>query len=214
MRRMSEPRRNRKVEQGEHTRAALLAAARTLFAEKGFAATSTEEVVRTAEVTRGALYHHFADKEALFRAVFEEVEAEVSRSVVMAAARAKDPLDAVLRGTRAYLDLCTEPTVRRITLQEGPAVLGWETFHEIDSAYFFGILEAGVREAMRVGQLASQPLEPLTHLLVGAIMQAAMVLARAEDLEATKRELDRSFRRLIDGLRAPAASASKTTQAR
>lgn len=203
MKRMSEPRRNRKVEQGEHTRAVLLAAARRLFAENGFAGTSTEEVVRTAEVTRGALYHHFADKEALFRAVFEEVEAEVCRSVIEAAGKATDPLDALLRGTRAYLDLCTEPTVRRIALQEAPAVLGWETWHEIDSAYFFGILEAGVREAMRAGQLAKQPPAPLTHLLVGAIMQAAMVLARAEDLDATKRELGRSLRRLLDGLRAP-----------
>ena len=201
---VTEPRRNRKIEQGEHTRAALLAAARGLFAEKGFAATSTEEIVRTAEVTRGALYHHFADKEAIFRAVFEEMEGEVCKAVVLAAAKGKDPLDCVLRGTRAYLELCTEPAVRRITLQDGPAVLGWETWHEIDSAYFFGILEAGVREAMRAGQLAKQPLEPLAHLLVGAIMQAAMVLARAEDVSTARRELERSFRRLVDGLRVPA----------
>lgn len=200
---VTEPRRNRKIEQGEHTRAALLAAARTLFADRGFAATSTEEIVRTAEVTRGALYHHFADKEAIFRAVFEEMEGEVCQAVILAAAKGKDPLDRVLRGTRGYLDLCTEPAVRRITLQEGPAVLGWETWHEIDSAYFFGILAAGVREAMRAGQLVRQPVEPLTHLLVGAIMQAAMVLARAEDVATAKRELDRSLKRLIDGLRAP-----------
>lgn len=204
MSRMAEERRNRKVEQGEHTRAALLAAARTLFTDKGFAATSTEEIVRAAEVTRGALYHHFADKEALFRAVFELVEGEVCTSVIGAAAKGRDPLDRVIRGTRAYLDLCTEPAVRRIALQDGPAVLGWETWHEIDSAYFFGILEAGVREAMAAGQLVRQPLEPLTHLLVGAIMQAALVLARAEDAEATKKQLDRSMRLLIDGLRAPA----------
>lgn len=200
---VTEPRRNRKVEQGEHTRAALLAAARALFADKGYAATSTEEIVRTAEVTRGALYHHFADKEAIFRAVFEEMEAEVCRAVVAAAAKGKDPLDRLLRGTRAYLELCTEPAVRRITLQEGPAVLGWETWHEIDSAYFFGILASGVAEAVRAGQLARQPLEPLAHLLVGAITQAALVLARAEDPATARRELDRSFKRLIDGLRAP-----------
>ena len=201
--RVTEPRRNRKVEQGEHTRAALLAAARELFAGKGFAATSTEEIVRTAAVTRGALYHHFTDKEAIFRAVFEEVEAEVCQAVIAAAAKGRDPVDRVVRGTRAYLELCTEPAVRRITLQEGPAVLGWETWHEIDSAYFFGILAAGVDEAMRAGQLVRQPLEPLTHLLVGAITQAALVLARAEDPAAARRELDRSFKRLIDGLRAP-----------
>lgn len=208
--RVTEPRRNRKVEQGEQTRAALLAAARELFAAQGFAATGTEEIVRRAAVTRGALYHHFADKEAIFRAVFEQIEAEVCGAVLAAAAKGADPVDRLLRGTRAYLDLCTEPTVRRIALQEGPAVLGWETWHEIDSAYFFGILAGGVREAMRAGQLAKQPLEPLTHLLVGAIMQAAMVLARADDVQAEKRRLERAFRRLVDGLRAPPGGAAKS----
>src|SRR5437588_8348323 len=156
--------RDRRVEQGEATRAALVRAAQRLFTRKGYGATSTEEIVRTAKVTRGALYHHFSDKEELFRAVFEATEAQMLERVLGVAADVPTPLAQLQVAIDAFLDACLDPTLRRIILQEGPAVLGWTTWHEIDSKYAFGAVSAGLQLAMDSGELERQPVEPLANL--------------------------------------------------
>src|SRR6266481_5912565 len=115
---------NRRVEQGAATRARLIAAGRQLFTEKGYAATSTEEIVQTAAVTRGALYYHFTDKKDLIRAVFETLEAEFLERVVAASAKAATPLQGLKLGLDAFLELCLDPEIQQIVLQEGPAALG------------------------------------------------------------------------------------------
>src|SRR2546423_3228780 len=169
------PGRNRKVEQGETTRAALIAAARDLFAEKGFADTATEEIVQRAAVTRGALYHHFRDKEELFDAVFEMLEAELAERVVMASMKATDPLQQIRLGLDAFLDACGEPAVQRIVLLEGPSVLGFERWQEIETKYAFALLVEALRQAVDQGFIRRQPIEPLAHLLLGALTQAGMI---------------------------------------
>jgi AcrR family transcriptional regulator len=201
------------VEQGEATRAALVRAAQRLFTRKGYGATATEEIVRAAKVTRGALYHHFSDKEELFRAVFEATEAQMMERVLDAAADVPSPLAQLQVAIDAFLEACLDATLRRIILQEGPAVLGWTTWHEIDSQYAFGAVSAGLQVAMDAGELERQPVEPLAHLLVGSLMQAGMVVARAEDQRAASAAIGHALHRLLDGLR-PAAGHARTAGSR
>jgi AcrR family transcriptional regulator len=191
-----------KAEQADATRTALSAAARQLFTERGFAATSTTEIVERAGVTRGALYHHFAAKDDLFRAVFEQLEGEVTEHVAQEALTSADPLEQLRRGTRAYLDACIDPAVQRVVLLDGPSVLGWETWQEIEQRYGYGLVVAGVEAAMAAGLIASQPVEALAHVLFGALTEAGMVVARADDPRASRTEMEAAMDRLLDGLRA------------
>ena len=192
-----------KAEQADSTRTALGAAARQLFTERGYAATSTTEIVERAGVTRGALYHHFAAKEDLFRAVFEQLEDEVTKHVAKEALTSADPLEQLRRGTRAYLDACIDPAVQRVVLLEGPSVLGWQTWQEIEQRYGYGLVVAGVEAAIGAGLIAAQPVEPLAHVLFGALTEAGMVVARADDPGAARAEMEAAMDRLLDGLRAP-----------
>src|SRR5205085_8266464 len=138
--------------------------------------------------------------------VFEATEAEMLERVLGVAADVPTPLAQLQVAIDAFLDACLDPTLRRIILQEGPAVLGWTTWHEIDSQYAFGAVSAGLQLAMDSGELDRQPVEPLAHLVVGSIMQAGMVVARAEDQKAESAAMGRALHRLLDGLR-PAAAA-------
>jgi AcrR family transcriptional regulator len=192
-----------KAEQADSTRTALGAAARQLFTERGYAATSTTEIVERAGVTRGALYHHFAAKEDLFRAVFEQLEDEVTKHVAKEALTSADPLEQLRRGTRAYLDACIDPAVQRVVLLEGPSVLGWQTWQEIEQRYGYGLVVAGVEAAIGAGLIAAQPVEPLAHVLFGALTEAGMVVARADDPGVARADMEAAMDRLVDGLRAP-----------
>ena len=192
-----------KAEQADATRTALGAAARQLFTERGYAATSTTEIVERAGVTRGALYHHFAAKEELFRAVFEQLEDEVTKHVAKEALTSADPLEQLRRGTRAYLDACIDPAVQRVVLLEGPSVLGWQTWQEIEQRYGYGLVVTGVEAAIGAGLIAAQPVEPLAHVLFGALTEAGMVVARADDPGVARADMEAAMDRLLDGLRAP-----------
>ena len=191
------------AEQADETRTALGAAARQLFTERGYAATSTTEIVERAGVTRGALYHHFAAKEDLFRAVFEQLEDEVTKHVAKEALTSADPLEQLRRGTRAYLDACIDPAVQRVVLLEGPSVLGWQTWQEIEQRYGYGLVVAGVEAAIGAGLIAAQPVEPLAHVLFGALTEAGMVVARADNPGVARADMEAAMDRLLDGLRAP-----------
>ena len=191
-----------KAEQADATRTALSAAARQLFTERGYAATSTTEIVERAGVTRGALYHHFAAKDELFRAVFEQLEGEVTEHVAHQALTSDDPLEQLRRGTRAYLDACIDPAVQRVVLLDGPSVLGWETWQEIEQRYGYGLVVAGVEAAIAAGLIAAQPVEALAHVLFGALTEAGMVVARADEPRTARADMEAAMDRLLDGLRA------------
>jgi AcrR family transcriptional regulator len=165
------------------TREALVSAARTLFAARGYADVGTEEIVRTAGLTRGALYHHFADKEALFAAAFEEVEVETNVRILQAVESdgTADPIAAMQLGAAAFLDVCTEPEMARIMLLDAPSVLGWERWTEISNQHNVGLVQALLTRAAEVGRIPAQPIPPLAHTLLGALREAALFLARADD---------------------------------
>jgi AcrR family transcriptional regulator len=192
-------RRTKHAERSEATRAALVAAARPLFAERGFAGVGTEEIVRAAGVTRGALYHQFTDKRELFAAVFEQVEAEVTLRTARAAVAsgAADPLAVLRVGAAAWLDACSEPEVQRIILLDGPAVLGWDGWREIAQRYGLGLVENELREAIEAGVLEPQPTRALAHVLMGAIDEAALYVATAEDQAAARAEAGAVLDRLL-----------------
>ena len=194
--------RTKHAERSEATRAALVAAARPLFAERGYARVGTEEIVRAAGVTRGALYHQFADKRELFAAVFEQVEAEVAGAIDVAFAEAfeEDPLAAVHAGIDGWLTASMQPEVQRIVLIEAPAALGWERWREIGRAYGVGLVEGAVTALVEVGVFPDQPVRPLAHLLVGALEEGTLYAARAADAEAAVAEVRAALRRLVDGL--------------
>lgn len=146
------------------------------------------------------MYHHFRDKTDLFRAVFEQIEQELSEHITAAAARGRDPMTQIHCGIDAFLDRCLDPDVQRIALLEAPSVLGWETWQEIDERYAFGLVTAGLQAAMESGAIDRQPLEPLAHVLMGALTQAGMTLARADDPQRERRRIGKALRSVIGGL--------------
>jgi AcrR family transcriptional regulator len=186
---------------GDATRDALLRVGRELFAERGFAGVGTEEIVARAGVTRGALYHHFADKRDLFGAVHEELERGLVADIGARIAGIEDPWELIATGVRAFLDACTDPAVMRIALLDAPAVLGWEEWREIDARYGLGLVSFGLQNAMDAGVLTPQPVRPLAHLMIGAMTEAAMVIANAGDPDAARAEVEPPLLALLDGLR-------------
>lgn len=186
------------------TRGALVGAARALFGTRGYADVGTEEVVARAGVSRGALYHQFGDKTELFAAVFEAIEEELVGRLggLMTAAGATEPLAALQVGVGAWLDACAEPEVQRIVLLDAPSVLGWERFREIGMRHGLGLVEGVLQAAMDAGELAPRPVRPLAHVLVGALDEAALYVARAEDPAAARAEVEPTLAALVSGLAA------------
>ncbi|WP_374466488.1 TetR/AcrR family transcriptional regulator [Ferrovibrio sp.] len=190
--------RQTKAEKHAATRAALLATARRLFAARGYAETGTEDVVREAGVTRGALYYHFADKRALFEALVESIAAEVLTAIEAAAAQATSPLDALIKGSVAFLDACLQPDARQIFLVDAPSVIGWQRWREIDGRYGRGSLRQGVEAALaelpKDRQISA---EALTFLLTGAMNEAVLWLAEAENEMAARDAADTALNRIL-----------------
>jgi AcrR family transcriptional regulator len=190
------------------TRAILLKEARSIFATSGYEAASTEEIVKQANVTRGALYHHFRDKRALFEAVVEEIAREIADSIDEMAEPAPDPLQALIEGTRGFLDACLDPAVRRIYLIDAPSVLGWHRWREIDAPHGVRTLREGVTAVLAARPDQGLGVEPITFLLSGAFNEAALWVAEAKDEKAARREMDRTLVQLMERLfTSPAAPA-------
>ena len=186
------------------TRRTLVSAARALFGERGYAATSVEEIVRSAGVTKGALYHHFTDKDDLFRAVVEDVKGDVTAVVgaaFMAAADEPDALDTVTRGCLAFIDAHRDPAVQRITILDARAVLDAATRRELDARYEVAVIRGALRRAAHLGVIDPQPLGPLAHVLAGALGEACALLAEADDEATVRAEVRQVVSRLLEGLR-------------
>lgn len=191
----------RQAERSEATRSALIDAARKLFAAQGFAATPIEEIVARAGVTRGALYHHFRDKEELFRAVVEAVQESLMEGVSRAA-RGGDPWQRLLAGCRAFLGACLEPEIQQVALRDAPAVLGWRRWREVDAKFGLALLRRGLEAAVAEGQIRAGPIDPLAHLLLGALGEGALLIAHAADPRSVQRSVIRQMEELLAGLRA------------
>jgi AcrR family transcriptional regulator len=196
------PPRRTQAERTATTRALLIDSARKLFSAKGFSAVPTEAIVAAAGVTRGALYHQFDDKAALFAAVYEQVEeelvAEVAQRIV--AAGPGDQLQAMRVGARLFLDLVSAPDVQQIVVIDAPAVLGWEQWRAVGIKYGLGIIEAMLAQAIADGVIPDQPLRATAHVLLAALDEAALYVARADDHRRARQEMDLVCDRLIAGI--------------
>lgn len=193
------PRRSQ-AERRATTRAALVAAARQLFAEHGYASVGTERVVEVAGVTRGALYHQFTDKADLFAAVLDDVEAQIAERMVLAVA-GHDPADTramLLAGAEAFLDACAEPGIATIVLVDGPSVLGWDRWRAICLHHSVGLVAGLLADGIARSTIPAQPVEALTHVLIGAVDEAALYIAKAEDPAAARDDVTLVFTRLVE----------------
>ncbi|MGJ6968324.1 TetR/AcrR family transcriptional regulator [Streptosporangium sp. G11] len=183
------------------TRRALVTEARRLFARHGYAAVSLAQIVGAAAVTKGALYHHFDSKAALFHVVVEQVQREVGERVAAAADAYDDPWEQLVAGCRAFLAVSRDPDVQQIMLVDGPAVLGWNEWRAMDEASSARHLTEALATLIEAGVVARRPVEPLARLLSGAMNEAALWLARStdpDDLPAVTEELSRILESLRD----------------
>ena len=193
---MATTRARTQAERREATTSALLDAARDAFAREGYGASSLDEIVAAAGVSKGALYHHFAGKRELFQAVYEREQEQLAQICAAAGLAEDDPWDSVAAGARAFLAATLDPDVQRIVLIDSFAALGHETVRA-GEATAMALLEQGIRQSMEVGRISDRPIEPLAALLFGAVCEAALTIARAGDQRATHEamlaEVDRIF---------------------
>jgi AcrR family transcriptional regulator len=184
------------------TRAVLISAARKLFADKGFADVSTQSIAAAAGVTRGALYHQFDDKTALFAAVYEQVERELVADIAerIMVAQPPEPLEAMRVGAGLFLDRCAAPDVHQIVLIDAPSVLGWERWRAVGIKYGLGVIEGMLAHAIAEGAIPDQPIRPTAHVLLGALDEAALYVSRASDPDQARAQMNAVCDRVIRGI--------------
>jgi AcrR family transcriptional regulator len=186
-------------ERSEATTTALVSAARELFAQDGYAATSLDAVCAHAGVTKGALYHHFEGKRELLAAVFSLEQKRLGAATVAAYTSVDDPWAAVEAGCRAFIEACQEPGVQRIVLLDAPPALGWETIRRLETGSL-AMMQLGIERAIDAGRIGRHAPRPLAHLLFGAVCELAMAVARSENQEMALRESVAELGRLLDAL--------------
>jgi len=192
---------NLKVEQGRVTRRLLLDTARQVFTDQGYDNVSAEELVTAAGVTRGALYHHFDDKQDLFRTLVIEIEGELDEKIRRAAEKAETPWGLVEAGVQAALDACLAPDVARIVMLDGPSVLGWDGWDQIDAEFGMKQTTLGLEILRSDGEIVGKPLEPLARMMVALLNGACRAVAQSDDPKATRDEMFPAVMSLLEGLR-------------
>lgn len=192
--------RSRRTEYTESTRQALVDSAVALFAERGYAGTSLDEIARRARVTKGALYHHFNGKQAVFEAAFAAVEADTVDRLTSVVSAAGDPWEAALAGLRAYLQVCLEPAYQRLVINEAPVVMGWQRWRTAEENATFDLIRSAVGAVMDTRSVVELPSEPLTRLLFGALNAGAVAIANSPDPAQTRADVQRCVERIVWGL--------------
>ncbi|OBG98084.1 TetR family transcriptional regulator [Mycobacterium sp. E3251] len=183
---------------GEQTRRDLIDAGRELFVEHGFFNTSISDIVTKSGVgTRGAFYHHFKDKAELFRAVFEDVENDLTLQSIAAPPPGADAWERLTRGLHGFLEAAQEPAVQRVILVDGPVVLGWQTLREIQQSNSIALINEAVREAIAEGSIDDQPVGELTHMLVAALEEASLLVAHSANPDRARRRAAKILDRLL-----------------
>jgi len=191
---------NSRIEKGAATRQHIVGVAARLFTKSGFEATSIEAILSACAISRGALYHHFASKDELFLAVFEAIEREIAEATIAAARDIIDPAESLRVGCRAFLELARVDKVRQIALIDAPAVLGWQKWREVEERHGFGLLKASLKSAAKARGLRREPMDVLAQMLLAALIEAALLIARGGDPGATMRSSRAAVDRIIDGI--------------
>ena len=199
---------SRRQEYSASTRRALVDVATDLFTDRGYAGTSLDEIVAGARVTKGALYHHFSGKQALFESVFEKVEERAARDIHRAVRGNHDPWEKALGGLRAFLEVLQEPGYRRIVIADGPAVLGYERYREQEERTTFGIVQEIVSSVLATYELAPSMVETFSRVFFGAMSAAGAAVSSAEDTRKAGAEVEAAIAYILAGLRAMAESGA------
>ena len=190
----------RQSERREATIAAILKASRKLFSTRGFDATSIDDIAASAGVAKGAVYHHFESKEEIFTQVLDNVQAELAASPPPSLLKISDPLDEIATAVMEYLIAANAPGIRQILLIDGPAVIGWQKWREIDDRYFGAGAKAAVERILAQSAPPAR-IEAVTHLLMGAVMEACLVCAKSQNVKKSARELSSALRVMLEGVR-------------
>jgi AcrR family transcriptional regulator len=199
---------SRRQEYSASTRRALVDVATELFTDRGYAGTSLDEIVAGARVTKGALYHHFSGKQALFESVFEKVEEQAARDIHTAVRGSSDPWDKAMNGLRAFLEVLQEPGYRRIVILDGPAVLGYERYREQEERTTFGIVQEIVSSVLATYDLEPSMVETFSRVFFGAMSAAGGAVSSAEDPRRASEEVEAAIAYILAGLREMAESGA------
>lgn len=191
-----------KAEQKQQTMQKLMEVAREMFSRQGYAEAAMEEIVKEAGVTRGALYHHFGSKEGLFQAVLASIQKEIGDRVEAEAAKSQDPWQQLLFGCLAFVSSAVEHRNRRILLIDGPSVIGWETWRQMDEENSMRHLKEQLQSMQDQGYLRPVPIDALTHLLSGAMNEAVLWIAESTDQEQSLADISVTLTLLLEGFRA------------
>ena len=197
---------SRRQDYSSSTRRSLVASATELFTERGYAGTSLDEVVAAADVTKGALYHHFTGKQAIFEAVFEATEDAAVKQIKAAIDAVDDPWERAIVGVRAFMEVCRQPRFRRIVMQEGPVALGFDRFREADERNTFGLVHDIVQTVLASYDVSPSIVETFTRIFYGAMTSAGMSVASAQDPTTAGREVETVIGIVLAGLRQLAES--------
>lgn len=189
-----------KLEKAASTKAKIIAVARHLFATRGYAGTSTEAILEETQVSRGALYHHFENKEALFAAVMETVEVDITTASARAGANATDPVEALLRAFNAFLDQACETEVRQIVLMDAHSVLGWQKWREIEERYGLGRLKQALKLIAATGRIHQDMVEVFAHILLASLIEVAFLVARSPQPQVAARTGRKAMKELLERL--------------
>ncbi len=187
-------------QRGDATRQAIIGVATRLFTECGYEAASTELVLRECGISRGALYHHFPKKEALFTAVLKAAEEMIAAKVTEAAAGAANPLEALRAGCAAWLALADDPVVKRIVLIDAPSVIGWQAWREIDDCNALGLLKLAFARAAALGRVPAKMVEFYAHMLLAMLIELALLIARAGDPAAAMADAAQALEQVLSRL--------------
>ena len=195
-----------KPERAASTKAKIIAVARHLFATRGYAGTSTEAILEETQVSRGALYHHFENKEALFAAVMEAVEVDITTASARAGANATDPVEALLRACNAFLDQACETEVRQIVLMDAHSVLGWQKWREIEERYGLGRLKQALKRIAATGRIHEDMVDVFAHILLASLIEVAFLVARSPQPQVAARTGRKAMKDLLERLLAKSES--------
>jgi AcrR family transcriptional regulator len=193
-----------RLDKGQETRDRLLGAAYDLFAERGYDATSIEAILDAAGTKRGSLYHHFAGKVALFDAVLDRLIAEIAETAAAAArAAGRDPVANLRAGCLGWLRMALDPAIQRIVLVDAPVVLGWRRLRDLDERHTLGQLRTNMGRIATGAGLPAAQADIIAHMLLGALNEAALLIAQAEDQPAALTAATEAVTTLLDRLAAP-----------
>jgi AcrR family transcriptional regulator len=193
--------RSRRLDYSESTRKALVESAVELFTRNGYAATSLDVIARRARVTKGALYHHFSGKQALFEAAFDLVEKAAVERLTEVVGGDGSAWDRAIQGIEIYVKSCLDPSYQRIVIHEGPVVMGWERWREAEENFSFGLVKATIEALIESGEIVDVPIEVTARILFGALSAGATVIAGAEDPKQAGAEVSQTIVTVLEGMR-------------